>query len=302
MRRRLRDVKPLELRRGLFEVALSAALLGVLALVSSAGAHRSGCHRWHSCPSDTGSYTCGDLGDASGCPAKPVAPLAQTRVVPPTPKPATGNPAPVRPNLKLSPGDVLTSDPKVICVPGYTKTVRNVPQSLKNVVYAAYGITSREPGEYEVDHLISLELGGSNSQRNLWPESYKTQPLNAHVKDTLENKLHALTCSGKISMIEAQQAIAKDWPAAYVKYVGPLPGAGTLSGRSSPTAVPNTATSPGAVPPNPDGSCPAGAPIKVSKSGIYHVPGDRDYDRTRAKTCYDTAGDAGASGYRAPKR
>lgn len=25
-------------------------------------AHRSGCHRWHSCPSDTGSYICGDLG------------------------------------------------------------------------------------------------------------------------------------------------------------------------------------------------------------------------------------------------
>ncbi len=25
-------------------------------------AHRSGCHRWHSCPSDTGSYVCGDLG------------------------------------------------------------------------------------------------------------------------------------------------------------------------------------------------------------------------------------------------
>jgi endonuclease YncB( thermonuclease family) len=28
-------------------------------------AHRDGCHRWHSCPSDTGSYVCGDLGH--GC-------------------------------------------------------------------------------------------------------------------------------------------------------------------------------------------------------------------------------------------
>ena len=27
-----------------------------------ASAHRSGCHRWHSCPSDSGSYTCGDAG------------------------------------------------------------------------------------------------------------------------------------------------------------------------------------------------------------------------------------------------
>ena len=33
-----------------------------------AGAHRSGCHRWHSCPSDSGSYICGDTGRCSGCP------------------------------------------------------------------------------------------------------------------------------------------------------------------------------------------------------------------------------------------
>ena len=31
-------------------------------------AHRSGCHRWHSCPSDSGSYICGDTGRCSGCP------------------------------------------------------------------------------------------------------------------------------------------------------------------------------------------------------------------------------------------
>jgi len=33
-----------------------------------ADAHQSGCHRWHSCPSDSGSYTCGDTGYCSGCP------------------------------------------------------------------------------------------------------------------------------------------------------------------------------------------------------------------------------------------
>ncbi len=31
-------------------------------------AHRSGCHRWHSCPSDSGSYICGDTGHCSACP------------------------------------------------------------------------------------------------------------------------------------------------------------------------------------------------------------------------------------------
>lgn len=32
-----------------------------------ATAHRSGCHRWHSCPSDHGTYVCGDIGYCSQC-------------------------------------------------------------------------------------------------------------------------------------------------------------------------------------------------------------------------------------------
>jgi micrococcal nuclease len=40
----------------------------VLLLSFLADAHRSGCHRWHSCPSDSGSYVCGDLGYCSQCP------------------------------------------------------------------------------------------------------------------------------------------------------------------------------------------------------------------------------------------
>ncbi|MDQ3089794.1 MAG: hypothetical protein M3Q24_01400 [bacterium] len=44
-------------------VVLSFTLLPTIAY-----AHRSGCHRWHSCPSDSGSYVCGDLGYTSGCP------------------------------------------------------------------------------------------------------------------------------------------------------------------------------------------------------------------------------------------
>ena len=33
-------------------------------------AHQSGCHRWNSCPSDDGSYVCGDTGHYSQCPGK----------------------------------------------------------------------------------------------------------------------------------------------------------------------------------------------------------------------------------------
>lgn len=43
-------------------------LIVALMIPLSAEAHRSGCHRWHSCPSDSGSYICGDTGNCSECP------------------------------------------------------------------------------------------------------------------------------------------------------------------------------------------------------------------------------------------
>lgn len=59
---------------------------------SLAEAHRSGCHRWHSCPSDSGSYTCGDTGRCSGCPDNRYCESGQPRlrnVVPPEPEKQT---------------------------------------------------------------------------------------------------------------------------------------------------------------------------------------------------------------------
>lgn len=118
------------------------------------------------------------------------------------------------PNPRLTPGDVLKVDLATLCTPGYTKTVRNVPAKIKQAVfaeYAKYGQPKPKPGEYEIDHLISLELGGSNSIKNLWPQSYRTQPWNAHVKDALEDELHHEVCMGVLPLAVAQQEIATDW-------------------------------------------------------------------------------------------
>ncbi len=123
------------------------------------------------------------------------------------------------PDLSLTSGDTLDVTKDDICVSGYSSKVRDVPQSVKDQVYAEYGITSHAPGDYEVDHLISLELGGSNSIKNLWPEPYFGD-LNAHTKDKLENKLHSLVCSGQVDLATAQQEISTDWITAYIKYIG----------------------------------------------------------------------------------
>ena len=71
-------------------------------------------------------------------------------------------------DFACTPGAILSTGTKdAICKPGYAKSVRNVPDSEKNQDYAEYGITSHAPGQYEVDHLVSLELGGSNDIANL---------------------------------------------------------------------------------------------------------------------------------------
>jgi hypothetical protein len=76
-----------------------------------------------------------------------------------------------------------------------------------------------------VDHLIPLELGGSNSIRNLFPEAALPRP-GFHEKDRLENRLHRKVCAGTISLTSAQRQFVRNWLRAYRREFGPvlLPG------------------------------------------------------------------------------
>ena len=134
-------------------------------------------------------------------------------------------PTPILPDPKLTPGDVFEVTIQDICTPGYSKKVRDVPRTFRIQAYRKYGITSPNPGDYQLDHLIPLSLGGSNSIRNLWPQSYHTLPWNAHVKDVLERRLHNLVCNGKVDLQTAQHEIATDWIKAYEKYIAKIPPA-----------------------------------------------------------------------------
>ena len=119
------------------------------------------------------------------------------------------------PDAACTPGELLTASTKdQICRSGYSKTVRNVPTAVKSQVFKEYGILSHSVGEYEVDHLISLELGGSNAIANLWPEAAIPMP-GFHEKDAVENYLHSQVCSGAISLSQAQQEVATNWLQVY---------------------------------------------------------------------------------------
>ena len=127
----------------------------------------------------------------------------------------------------LEQGDAITL--QMVCAPGYSKCIRNVPAAEKRSVYASYGLQGNHTGYCEsqqgceVDHLISLELGGSNDQKNLWPEPYQGEALNAHVKDRLENFLHTEVCAGRIGLKEAQDEISTNWIESYRKRIGEPP-------------------------------------------------------------------------------
>ncbi len=118
------------------------------------------------------------------------------------------------PDRDCTPGSVLNVSASQVCQPGYASSVRNVPQSEKDQVYAEYGIASHAAGQYEVDHLVSLELGGSNDIANLWPEAASPTP-GFHQKDMVENYLHGQVCSGKMTLADAQREIATNWLAVY---------------------------------------------------------------------------------------
>ena len=113
---------------------------------------------------------------------------------------------------------------QTICNPHWsTKSIRpptSYTNKLKFALMAKAGIPRTQSKSYELDHDISLEIGGHPSDpNNLWLQPY-TGPLNAHMKDKLENELHKEVCAGKITLVGAQSEISSDWVAAYRKRFG----------------------------------------------------------------------------------
>ena len=110
-----------------------------------------------------------------------------------------------------------------ICRPGgYTSTVRppaSVTGAEKKSALRAYNDAGASSG-YELDHLVSLELGGSpNSPRNLWPEPGAAP----NPKDKLKTALHDLVCANRMTLVDAQNMIAGDWVSAYRQVLGTEP-------------------------------------------------------------------------------
>lgn len=108
----------------------------------------------------------------------------------------------------LDPAVIQQTIHRTICVAGYyTSTVRAVSEATKRAVLKRDGATTPS----EVDHFVSLEIGGSNDPgKNLWAEPYAGQ-YGARVKDVVETALHRLICADRMTLQQAQSCIATDW-------------------------------------------------------------------------------------------
>jgi hypothetical protein len=126
-----------------------------------------------------------------------------------------------KPRFAITPGETRPITLAEVCDYSRAEVIsRDIPLDVQQKVFAAYGIKDPKANRFEVDYLITPDLGGAESIRNLWPQPYSVR-WNARVKDKLEERLHELVCSGKLDLSTAQHDIAVDWIAAYKKYVGP---------------------------------------------------------------------------------
>ena len=114
-------------------------------------------------------------------------------------------------------------------------------------VYREYGIVERTTGQFEVDHYVALEDGGSNDIANLWPEAADPKP-GFHEKDQVENYLHDQVCTGRLNLFDAQRAIATDWLQVYQRLRQP----------GLPVVAPTTAS---VLPPQP---APASGGVQIT--------------------------------------
>ena len=125
---------------------------------------------------------------------------------------------PALPRPDLTPGAVRRVSVEEVCGLDESVALPPVAASVARQVFADYGADYRRAAEYELDFLITPELGGTADARNLWPQPYGATRWNAYVKDELEQLFQRLVCEGAIDISTAQREMATDWIAAYRRY------------------------------------------------------------------------------------
>jgi hypothetical protein len=114
------------------------------------------------------------------------------------------------PNPKLTPGRVAERD----------KDRRGVTVAMEQKVFSRYRLAWNRRGEFKIDHLIPMELGGADTIDNLWPQRVNARPYGADRKELLTEVLLEKIRTGKMTLAQAQEEIRRDWIDAFIDHVG----------------------------------------------------------------------------------
>lgn len=122
------------------------------------------------------------------------------------------------PRADLTPGATRPVSAAEVCGADRYGRTQPIPAAVHQRVFESYGADYGRSDEYELDYLITPELGGTADRRNLWPQPFSRTPWNAYVKDELELYFHRMVCDGKIDFVTAQREMTTDWIAAYKRH------------------------------------------------------------------------------------
>jgi hypothetical protein len=115
-------------------------------------------------------------------------------------------------------GDITDA---TICAKGWSTDTIRPPKAetdrLKTAVMRAQGVPESQRASTELDHLVPLELGGSNDVTNFWAQPSDipgARPAWRNTKDRIEGDLRDAVCSHQVTLAAAQWAIAVNWATA----------------------------------------------------------------------------------------
>jgi hypothetical protein len=137
--------------------------------------------------------------------------------------PKTSHDFPI-PDPACTPGAINPTVTLKVLQSGKFKTTcdRNKASSMtqKSATYSEYGVPHPKGNTgknqiCELDHLVSLELGGADTVDNIWPQCGPDSVALAQryfkIKDGVENYLAVQVRQGQIALADAQHGIAQDW-------------------------------------------------------------------------------------------
>lgn len=143
-------------------------------------------------------------------------------------------------NPDVTEGDRMAT----ICVAGYTAAVRpssRYTNGVKRELMREAGIDASRIGDYELDHIVPLALGGHPTKlSNLALQPWRGEN-SATEKDVLEHRLQRMVCAGRIPLAAAQYCIAEDWHACEADIAAgrTLPAGRVQGRRGSSNTVPD---------------------------------------------------------------